>query len=94
MKIKDLVTNTNVNLTAKVKEIEDVKQITTKFGTQTSLTVAVLEDDTGTVKLNLWGAQSEGIEDDQTLEITNGFVKEFRGEKQISIGKTGSIKKV
>lgn len=93
MKIKDLVTNTNVNLTAKVKEIEDVKQVTTKFGTQTSLTVAVLEDDTGIVKLNLWGTQSEGIEEDQTLEITNGFVKEFRGEKQISIGKTGSIKK-
>jgi replication factor A1 len=93
MKIKDLVTNTNVNLTAKVKEIEDVKQVTTKFGTQTSLTVAVLEDDTGVVKLNLWGTQSEGIEEDQTLEITNGFVKEFRGEKQISIGKTGSIKK-
>lgn len=93
MKIKDLQTGSTVSFTAKVKAIEDVRQLKTKFG-MTSLTVAVLEDDTGTVKLNLWGSQSEGINEEAVLEINNGFVKEFQGEKQISVGKTGSIKVV
>ncbi|MDD5417127.1 MAG: OB-fold nucleic acid binding domain-containing protein [Candidatus Aenigmarchaeota archaeon] len=93
MKIKDIQTGTNVDLVGKIKEIADVKQVNTKFG-MTSLTVAVLEDDTGSVKLNLWGSQSEGIEEESTLEIKNGFVKEFQGQKQISVGKTGSIKVV
>lgn len=93
MKIKDLQTGSTVSFTAKVKEIEEVRQVKTKFG-MTSLTVAVLEDDTGVVKLNLWGSQSEGINEEALLEINNGFVKEFQGQKQISVGKTGSIKVV
>lgn len=92
MKIKDLNVNTKADLIGKVKEIEDVKQVNTKFGTQVSLTTVVLEDETGTVKLNLWGSQSEGIEEGSVLDIKNGFVKEFKGEKQISVGKMGSIK--
>ena len=93
MKIKDIQTNMNVDLLGKVKEIQDVKQVKTKFG-MTSLTVAIIEDDTGSVKLNLWGTQSEGIEEGSTLEVKNGFVKEFMGQKNISVGKNGSIKVV
>lgn len=92
MKIKDLTTNAKVDLVGKVKDIEDVKQVNTKFGTQVSLTTVLLEDETGSVKLNLWGSQSEGIEEGSVLDIKNGFVKEFKGEKQISVGKMGSIK--
>lgn len=92
MKINELQVNTNADIVGKVKEIEDVKQVTTKFGTNVSLTVVVLEDDTGSIKLNLWGSQSDGIEEDSTIEVKGGFVKEFKGQKQISVGKLGSIK--
>ena len=92
MKINELQVNSNADIMGTVKSIEDVKQVTTKFGTQVSLTTVILEDDTGTVKLNLWGSQSEGVEEGKVLEIKNGFVKEFKGEKQISVGKMGSIK--
>ena len=92
MKISELQVNTNGDIVGKVKAIEDVKQVTTKFGTQVSLTVVILEDDSGSIKLNLWGSQSEGIEEGKDVEIKNGFVKEFQGTKQISVGKMGSIK--
>ena len=92
MKISETQVNTNADIEGKIKAIEDVKQVTTKFGTQVSLTVAILEDDSGTIKLNLWGSQSEGIEEGKTVTIKNGFVKEFQGERQISVGKMGSVK--
>ncbi len=92
MKINELQPNSRADLIAKVKEISEVKQVNTKFGTTLSLTTAIIEDDTGSVKLNLWGSQSEGIEEASVVEIKNGFVKEFKGEMQISVGKMGSIK--
>ncbi|MBU3905112.1 MAG: DNA-binding protein [Nanoarchaeota archaeon] len=94
MKISETQVNANADIVGNIKAIEDLKQVTTKFGTQVSLTVAILEDDSGTIKLNLWGSQSEGIEEGKTVEIKNGFVKEFKGEKQISVGKMGSVKVV
>lgn len=84
----------NVNIKAKVIELKESREVTTKFGTITTLTEAVLEDETGTIKLSLWGNQSEGIEEDQVVEIKDGFTKEFRNELQLGIGRRGSIKVV
>jgi len=53
-----------------------------------------LEDDSGTIKLTLWGDQANGIEEGSEVEITGGFIKEFRDELQLTIGKKGSIKVV
>ena len=95
MNVAELKTGmNNVNLTAKVVEISEPRQVTTKFGTQTTLTNATLEDETGKITLTLWGLQSDNIAEGIDVEITNGFVKEFRGNLQLGIGKGGSIKPV
>lgn len=92
-KISDLKPGmNNVDLTAKVASLADPKQIQTKFGTQTTLTEATLDDGSGTVKIALWGVQSEGIEEGSTVEITGGFTKEFRDQLQLGVGKGGKIK--
>ncbi|MEM5782068.1 MAG: OB-fold nucleic acid binding domain-containing protein [Candidatus Aenigmatarchaeota archaeon] len=82
----------NINIKAKVIELKEPREVTTKFGTITTLTEATLEDETGTIKLSLWGNQSEGIEENQVVEIKDGFTKEFRNELQLGIGRRGSIK--
>jgi replication factor A1 len=93
MKINELKPDMNsVNIKAKITELKEPREIMTKFGTATTLTEAILEDDTGTVKLTLWGKQAEGLENDQEVEIIGGFTKEFREELQLGVGKRGSIK--
>ena len=82
------------NLKGKIVEVKEPRDVNTKFGTTVTLTEATLEDDTGSVKLTLWGDQAEGIEEGSEVEITGAFTKEFREEMQISIGKKGSIKVV
>ena len=81
----------NVTITGKVVELSEPRQINTKFGTTTTLTEAMLSDDSGRIKLALWGQQSEGVEEGVTVEVKGGFVKEFRGESQLGIGRGGSI---
>ena len=82
----------NVAITGKVVSLSEPKQIMTKFGTQTTLTVATLQDESGSIKLTLWGKSSDGVEEGSEVEVTGGFVKEFRDEVQLSIGKGGIIK--
>jgi len=95
MKISELKAGmNNVKIKAKVVELSEPREIMTKFGSMTTLTEATLQDDSGSVKLVLWGKQSEGIENNQEIEITNGFTKEFRDELQVGIGRNGSIKAV
>jgi len=95
MKIGELKVGMNdVNVKAKVSELSEPREVVTRFGSVTTLTEAVLEDETGSIKLTLWGKQSEGIEKGNEVEITNGFTKEFRDELQLGIGRRGSIKVV
>lgn len=95
MKISDLkVGMADVNLKVKIIELKEPREIMTKFGSVTTLTEAVLQDDTATIKLTLWGKQSDGIENNQEVEIENGFIKEFREELQITLGRKGTIKVV
>ena len=74
--------------------LKEPREVMTKFGTTTTLTEATLEDDSGTVRLTLWGQQSEGLEEGSEVEIVGGFTKEFRDELQLGIGRKGSIKVV
>lgn len=81
----------NVDVIGEVSEIEEPKQVLTRFGTQITLVNAKIKDETGDIKITLWGKQSDGVEIGKKLEIKNGFVKEFRNELQLGVGKRGSI---
>lgn len=94
MNIGDLdVGANNVAVTAKVKEITDIRDVQTKYGPNT-VADAIIDDDTGTIKLVLWGKQIGLVKPGLRISLTGGYVKEWRGEKQLGIGKTGSIKVV
>ena len=95
MQINELKPAMNeVNIKAKIIELKEPREVMTKFGTSTTLIEATLEDETGTIKLTLWGKQAEGLEEGSEIEINGGFTKEFRDELQLGIGKKGSIKTV
>ncbi|MFQ6020937.1 MAG: OB-fold nucleic acid binding domain-containing protein [Candidatus Aenigmatarchaeota archaeon] len=95
MKIKELkIGMSNVNIKAKVAKLSEPREIMTRFGTPTTLTEATLEDESGSIKMTLWGKQSEGIKEGNEVEVKGGFVKEFREELQLGIRRGGEIKVV
>ena len=81
----------NVELTAKVAELGEVRQVQTRFGPN-QVSDNVLEDDSGKqVKLTLWGDQIKQIHVGDTVSITGAYVKSWRGELQVGISRRGTL---
>ncbi len=81
----------NVSVEAEVIAVEEPREVNTKFGTTVELNVATIKDESGEIKLTLWGEQAKGIEVGKKIKISGAFVKEFKGEKQLSLTRQGKI---
>ena len=81
-----------LNIKGKIKDISEVREVSTRFGTQTTVASAILYDSTGQVKLTLWGDQISKVKVGDEVEIVNGTSKEWQGEIQVSVGKRGQLK--
>lgn len=80
-----------VNLKADVIEIPKPAQVHTQFGNTVLVVNALIGDDTGKIKLCLWEGQIGQINVEDSIEVRNGQVCVFRGEKQLRLGKNGSL---
>ncbi|MDR2202871.1 MAG: hypothetical protein LBE76_00915 [Nitrososphaerota archaeon] len=81
----------HVNLKAKVQEIPKPAQVHTQFGNTAMVVNAIVSDETGTIKLCLWEGQINTINLYDNIEIKNAQVCLFRGEKQVRLGKNGTL---
>jgi replication factor A1 len=93
LKIKDLRDNMrNITIEAKVADKSDTREVTSRFKDETyKVATAVIEDETGTIKLTLWNEQIEQVSVGNTVKVENGYVTSFRGEIQLNIGKYGKL---
>lgn len=93
--IQDLRAGMNhVNLKAKVLEVTQPKQVFTRYGNYASLAKAVIEDRTGQIKLCLWNDQIDAVSPGATVQIENARTSTFKGERQLSLGKTGTVNNI
>jgi replication factor A1 len=95
MKISELKAGaSNVTVTAKVVQKDEPREVVTKYGKRLSVANITLEDDSGTIAMSLWGDTIGEVNQGDTIEVSNGYVSEFRGTPQLSTGKFGKIKVV
>ncbi len=52
---------------------------------------ATLQDETGTTTLTLWGDDIAKYKVGQKIQVTDGWVKDFRGRLQVSMGRSGKV---
>ena len=91
MNVNELQPNKPVDsLEAEVVQIDEPREFT-NFRGSGRVASAKIKDETGETKLTLWNDQIEQIEVGNKILIENGWVKEYRGELQISTGKFGKI---
>ena len=91
MKIAEINANSRkISITGTISEKGEARDVNTRYG-QTRVADAVIEDDSGTMKLVLWGDEVDNVKLKDNVKIENGYVKEWNGEVQLSVGKYGKL---
>ena len=94
MEIKDLQPKQGkVDIVVQVVDKGEVREFQ-KFGKAGKVCTATAKDASGEIKLSLWNEQVEMISEGDTVKITNGYVNEYQGEKQLTTGRLGKIEVV
>jgi ssDNA-binding replication factor A large subunit len=96
MKVADLIANSNVDeIILKIIEKRDVREVQRRFGGTARVCDLVGEDTDGdTVQITLWNDEIDTVEENETIRIKDGWVKEWNNELQVSTGRSGIIEKV
>ena len=90
--IKDLRPGmTKVNLKAKILEIAEPQRVVTRYGNNANIVKVLIGDESGTIKLCLWNEQIDNVIKGDTVQIENAHASAFRGERQLALGKKGTL---
>ncbi len=93
MKINELKDGLRrVDVEAKVIEKSETREVRSRYRDETyRVADAMIQDDTGKIKLTLWNNQIEQVSVNDTVKIENGYIRSFRGEIQLNIGRYGTL---
>lgn len=80
-----------VNLQAQILETPTASIVQTRYGNSARLTNALVADETGKIKLCLWNEQADLLNVGDIVQIRDAAVSTFRGERQLRLGKNGTI---
>ena len=80
----------NLDVVVRVIEADQPKVINTRIG-QRTISEAIVGDETGRVKLTLWGKAAGLVQEGQVVEIKGAWTTTYRGDVQLNIGGKGNI---
>ncbi|HLE48038.1 MAG TPA: hypothetical protein VI818_07050, partial [Candidatus Thermoplasmatota archaeon] len=80
-----------VNITAKVLNVSEPREIPNRFGPTNRVAEATIADSSGAVILSLWNDQIGTINAGDNVNIENGYVSLVRGHIRLNTGKYGKI---
>jgi ssDNA-binding replication factor A large subunit len=85
----------SVSIKGRIIEISQPRQVMSRFSDRLNrVATAVIGDESGKINLALWNDQIDAISVNDEVQVDNGYVTEFRGMKQLNIGKYGTLKKL
>jgi len=80
----------DVELEGEIASVSEPRSVQTKYGPNT-VASADLKDDTGTIKVTLWGNQIASVKAGDKVKLAGCFIKEYNGELQVAVTRNGSI---
>jgi ssDNA-binding replication factor A large subunit len=83
----------NVSITGKIDSIGEPRTVNLKAGGTNTVADAVISDDSGSIKLSLWGDDIDKIQPGDRVSVENGYINTFKGEISLAVGKFGKLKK-
>ncbi len=92
--ISDLRPSRSATIEATVSLLDAVREVETRIGNKTRVRNGRLKDGTGEIALVLWGSEVELVALGDRVRITDGWVKDYQGRPQISLGRSGKLEKL
>jgi replication factor A1 len=81
-----------VDVEAKVLEISEPREVRSRYTGETfKVAEATINDESGTIKLVLWNEQIGEVKAGDTVKVENGYIRSFRGEMQLNVGRYGKL---
>lgn len=94
MEIKDLQAGQGkIDMVVEVVSVEEPRTFE-KFGKSGKVANAKVKDASGEITMTLWNEQTDTIKPGMKVHVINGYVSEFKGEKQLGAGKFGKLEVV
>jgi replication factor A1 len=95
VKVETLTPNSRgVNTIVKVVSKGEVRSVTGRDYSVRRVADALVGDETACIYMTLWDDKIDAINEEATLNITNGYINLFRGNMRLNIGKYGSYELV
>ncbi len=92
MKIADLKgEQSRVDVEGEIVDKSEPRSVNLRAGGTSDVSDCTIRDDSGSIKLTLWGEQINAVEQGDKVRIENGYTKAFRGEVQLNIGRYGKL---
>jgi len=79
-----------IEVTGKIIQKGDKSEVETKFGLAT-VSCAIIKDETGSIRLNLWRQQIDKVRVGDIIGLVNAFVRVYRDVMELNIGSDGHI---
>ena len=76
----------DITLQGTIEEKGDPRTVNTKYG-ETQVCDSYLKDDTGRIKLTLWGEDIVKVKNGDTVSIQGAYTTTFRNEVQLNVPK-------
>lgn len=91
MKISEIQRGmSNVSIEGKIVDISEVREVNTRYGRR-SVADAMIEDDSGQIKLTLWEDQIQSVRVGDKVSVTGAYITEFRDVLQLNIPRSGKL---
>jgi OB-fold nucleic acid binding domain len=92
--ISDLRPSRVATIEVTVVQLEPIREADNRSGGRTKTRSGRLKDGTGEIALFLWGSEVELVQVGDRVRITDGWVEEYQGRLQISLGERGKLEKL
>ena len=95
VKVETLTPNSRgVNTIVKVVSKGEIRSVTGRDYSVRRVADVLVGDETACLYMTLWDDKIDAINEEDTMNITNGYINLFRGNMRINIGKYGSYETV
>jgi len=91
--ISDLRPGRVATFEATVAKLEQIREVEQRTGGTKKVRNGTLKDGTGEISLVLWGDEVELVTEGDKVRIVEGWVKDYKGRPQVSLGKVGRVEK-